>query len=303
MAQSIEAYVGDAMDNARMGPIHWHVLGLVASGYFIDVIDYTMFGAMTPDMIRSGFLDAGGAAMVNSVTLIGLFLGALGQGEFTDRYGRKAVYRFNLLLFRIATIAGAWMPNLTLLLVCRFFAGLGLGAEQPLCFSYTAEYAPKRTRGRIMALMQFIGGAWPWPVGALFVLEFRDIIHWRGIWTVVGGIALVIFALRFSLPESPRWLATHGQGKRALELLQRMGTRTPPIESLSTDAASDTKSDPFGITSMHLHTCLLPNAPIHHKTIVIPAAESILTHAGELLWDRAGARRGTNFRQGGDGVR
>ena len=47
------------MDNARMGPIHWRVLALVASGYFIDVIDYTMFGAMTPDMIKSGFLTGG----------------------------------------------------------------------------------------------------------------------------------------------------------------------------------------------------------------------------------------------------
>jgi MFS transporter, putative metabolite:H+ symporter len=247
MAQTIEAYVGEAMDNTPMGPIHWRVLALVASGYFVDVIDYTMFGAMTPDMINSGFLTAAGAASINSVTLIGLFLGALGQGEFTDRFGRKAVYQFNLLLFGIATIAGAWSPNLTWLLIFRFIAGIGLGAEQPLCFSYTAEYAPKRIRGRIIALMQFIGGAWPWPVGALFVLGFRDIIHWRGIWTVVGILALIIFVLRFSLPESPRWLATHGQGQRALDLLQRMGLRTPPIETLSTDAASDTRSDPFGI--------------------------------------------------------
>jgi len=247
MAQTIEAYVGEAMDNARMGPIHWRVLALVASGYFVDVIDYTMFGAMTPDMIRTGFLDAAGSASVGSVTLIGLFLGALGQGEFTDRFGRKAVYQFNLLLFGIATIAGAWAPNLTWLLIFRFIAGIGLGAEQPLCFSYTAEYAPKQIRGRIIALMQFIGGAWPWPIGALFVLYFRDIIHWRGIWTVVGVLALIIFALRFSLPESPRWLATHGHGQRALDLLQRMGLRPPPIESLSTDAASDTHSDPFGV--------------------------------------------------------
>jgi MFS transporter, putative metabolite:H+ symporter len=246
-AQTIESFVGDTMDNARMGPIHWRVLALVASGYFIDVIDYTMFGAMTPDMINSGFLNAAGAASVNSVTLIGLFIGALGQGEFTDRFGRKAVYQFNLLLFGLATIAGAWAPNLTWLLVARFIAGVGLGAEQPLCFSYTAEYAPKQIRGRVIALMQFIGGAWPWPVGALFVLYFRDIIHWRGIWTVVGILALIVFALRFSLPESPRWLATHGQGRRAMDLLQRMGLRTVPVETLRTDAASDTKSDPFGI--------------------------------------------------------
>jgi len=57
----------------------------------------------------------------------------------------------------------------------------------------------------------------------------------------------VIFVLRFSLPESPRWLATHGQGQRALDLLQRMGLRTVPLASLRTDAASDTKSDPLGI--------------------------------------------------------
>ena len=247
MPQSIEAYVGDAMDNMRMETIHWRVLSLVAAGYFIDVIDYTMFGAMTPDIIKSGFLDASGAATVNSITLIGLFLGALGQGEFTDRFGRKAVYQFNLLMFGIATIAGAWSPNLTWLLVCRFIAGIGLGAEQPLCFAYTAEYAPKQSRGRIMALMQFIGGAWPWPVGVLFVLAFRNSLTWRGIWTVVGIVAIVIFLLRFSLPESPRWLATRGQGQRALDLLERMGMRPAPLESFTTDAASDTKSDPFAV--------------------------------------------------------
>ena len=57
----------------------------------------------------------------------------------------------------------------------------------------------------------------------------------------------MIFVLRFSLPESPRWLATHGQGQRALDLLQRMGLRTVPLASLRTGAASDTKSDPLGI--------------------------------------------------------
>jgi MFS transporter, putative metabolite:H+ symporter len=59
--------------------------------------------------------------------------------------------------------------------------------------------------------MQFIGGAWPWPVGVLLTLAFRDTVGWRGIWIIIGIGALIIFILRFSLPESPRWLATHGQ--------------------------------------------------------------------------------------------
>lgn len=246
-AQTIEAYVGEQMDNAPMGTTHWWVLGLVAAGYFCDVIDYTILGALIPDMVKDNFMSQAQGGLIGTATLAGLFLGALGQGEFTDRFGRKAVYQFNLLLFGLATIAGAWAPSYDWLVLCRFLAGLGLGAEQPLCFSYTAEYAPKRIRGRIIALMQFIGGAWPWPVGAIFVFFFRDVIGWRGIWTVVGIFALVIFVLRFSLPESPRWLATHGQGQRALDLLQRMGLRSVPIESLRIDAASDTKSDPFGI--------------------------------------------------------
>ena len=247
MAQSIEAFVGSAMDDARMTPIHWRVLALVAGGYFFDVLDLTILGALVPDMINSGFITAPQVAVVGSSTLVGLLIGCVGQGEFTDRFGRKAVYQFNLLLYGVATIAAAFSPNFIWLAALRFIAGVGLGAEQPLCFSYTAEYAPKNIRGRILALMQLIGGAFPWPVGILLALGFRDTIGWRGIWIVIGIGALIIFVLRFSLPESPRWLATHGKGQRALDLLKRMNLTAPPLETLRADAASDTKSDPIAV--------------------------------------------------------
>jgi MFS transporter, putative metabolite:H+ symporter len=254
-AQTIEAYVGETMDNARMGRLHWQVLALVASGYFFDVMDFTIFGALVPDLIKSGFVTQSQVPWIGSATLAGLFIGTLGQGEFTDRFGRKAVYQFNLLLFGLATIVAAlppipsigFDPGLWWLIVFRFIAGVGLGAEQPLCFSYTAEYAPKNIRGRLTAFMQFIGGAWPWPVGVLLAITLRDSIGWRGIWIIIGIGALIIFVLRFSLPESPRWLATHGQGQRALDILQRMGLRTVPLASLSVGAASDTKSDPIAL--------------------------------------------------------
>jgi MFS transporter, putative metabolite:H+ symporter len=245
--QTIEAYVGNALDNARMGPIQWHVLALAAGGYFFDVMDFTIFGALVPDLLKSGFVSGAQIPWVGSATALGLFVGTLGQGEFTDRFGRKAIYQFNLLLFGLATIGAALAPSFFWLIVGRFLAGVGLGAEQPLCFSYTTEYAPKNIRGRITALMQFIGGAWPWPVGVLLTLTLRDSIGWRGIWVLIGIGALIVFVFRFTLPESPRWLATHGQGQRALDILQRMGIKTVPLDSLSTDATSDTRSDPFGV--------------------------------------------------------
>ena len=82
-----------------------------------------------------------------------------------DRFGRRFIYQFNLLLFGVFTILGAFAPSVTLLVICRFIAGIGLGAEQPLAFAYAGEYSPKRIRGRILAIVHFIGGACVWPIG------------------------------------------------------------------------------------------------------------------------------------------
>jgi MFS transporter, putative metabolite:H+ symporter len=246
VAQTIEGYVGTALDEAKISPLHIRIIALIAAGYFFDVIDFTIQGSLFPDMIKSGFTAPAGAATIASATVLGMFIGTAGQGEFSDRFGRRFVYQFNLLLFGVFTILGALAPNLTLLVACRFIAGLGLGAEQPLCFAYAGEYSPKRIRGRILAIVHFIGGALVWPIGTLFVLGFRDIIGWRGVWLTIGIGALIVWAFRFTLPESPRYLATHGRGEEALDVLTRLGLPRP-TEKLSTDAASNTKSDPFSV--------------------------------------------------------
>jgi hypothetical protein len=108
MAQAIEGFVGTALDDARMSPIHWRVFALIAAGYFFDVADYVILGALIPDMVRSGFATPAQIATVASATLFGLFIGTLAQGEFTDRFGRKTVYQFNLLLYGLATIVAAF---------------------------------------------------------------------------------------------------------------------------------------------------------------------------------------------------
>ena len=246
MAQTIEAFVGTSMDEAKITPLHVKVFALIAAGYFFDIIDLIIFGSLIPDMVQTKFATPAELGLVGSATLIGLFVGTVGQGQFTDRWGRKTVYQFNLLLFGVATIVAAFAPNVMWLAALRFIAGVGLGAEQPLCFAYAGEYAPKRIRGRILAIIHFIGGACVWPIAALFTLTFRDTLGWRGVWIVIGIGALIVFVFRFTLPESPRWLATHGQGRKALDILARLGLPAPKGE-LATSAASDTKSDPFMI--------------------------------------------------------
>src|SRR6266581_1104099 len=119
MTQTIEGFVGTSMDNARLSPIHYRVFALIAAGYFFDVCDFVIIGSLIPDMTRSGFATQAQIATVASATV------------------------FNLVLYGLATIAAAFSPDYIWLAVLRFIAGIGLGAEQPLCFTYAGEYAPK----------------------------------------------------------------------------------------------------------------------------------------------------------------
>ena len=113
--QTIEGYVNAALDDAKISPLHKRVVALIAAGYFCDVIDFSIFGAMVPFIIKSGIGGAADVALIGSATIFGIALGTAGQGELSDRFGRRFIYQFNLLLFGIFTILGALAPTVTLL--------------------------------------------------------------------------------------------------------------------------------------------------------------------------------------------
>src|SRR5690348_8514153 len=225
MAQTIVGFVGTALDEAKISPLHRRVIALIAGGYFFDVIDFTILGSLNHYIFKSGFPSPAEAAAIGSATIFGMFIGTAGQGELSDRFGRRFIYQFNLVLFGVFTILGAFCQSVTLLVICRFIAGLGLGAEQPLAFAYAGEYSPKLIRGRILAIVHFIGGAMVWPIGTALVLLFGKVFFttpetadyvWRGIWLLIGVGALIVWVFRFTLPESPRYLATHGRSDDAI---------------------------------------------------------------------------------------
>ena len=75
MAQTIEAFVGNALDEAKISPLHRRVIGLIAAGYFCDVIDFTILGALIPFIIKSGFTTPAEAAIIGSSAIFGMALG------------------------------------------------------------------------------------------------------------------------------------------------------------------------------------------------------------------------------------
>ncbi len=82
----------------------------------------------------------------------------------------------------------------------------------------------------------------------MLALALRDTVGWRGVWIIIGLGGLAVFAASFRLPESPRWLVTHGRGDEALDQLERMGLGRPPAgEALVADTLADIRSDPMAV--------------------------------------------------------
>src|SRR5215813_6253775 len=119
MAQTIEGFVGKSLDEARISPLHVKIVSLIAAGYFFDVIDFTIFGSLNPYMTKT-FATPAEFALIGSAAIFGMAIGTAGQGQLSDRFGRRFIYQFNLLLFGVFTILGAFAPNFWLLVACRF---------------------------------------------------------------------------------------------------------------------------------------------------------------------------------------
>jgi putative MFS transporter len=236
--------VAKAMDDVPFGSFHWRVMSLIIAGLFFDLFDVSVLGSLAPDLIGSGFAAPAEVAVIASATFFGLLIGSVSQGELTDRFGRKVVYQANLLIYGIATIAAASAPNYLTLTGLRFIAGIGLGAEIPLAYAYAAEFSPRKSRGSVMAVLNLLGGTLPFPLAVLFSLAFREVIGWRGIFVIIGLGALIVFVLRISLPESPRWLVANKRAAEAFDILKRIGlsVERPRDEPVRAEA---TRHDPL----------------------------------------------------------
>jgi MFS transporter, putative metabolite:H+ symporter len=245
----VAEYVDQSIDEMPLNSFHVRILTLIIAGLFFDLFDVAVLGSLIPDLIASKFAAPSQVAVVASATFAGLLIGSVAQGELTDRFGRKVVYQANLLLYGVATLAAAAAPDYGWLAVARFVAGLGLGAEIPLAYAYAAEFSPRASRGRVMACLNLFGGNLPFPLAILFTLLFQGLIGWRGIFVVIGVCALIVFLFRISLPESPRWLASHGRDDEAKKTLSTMGSAIP--SDLTPSAARMEVQDPLMLVLVH----------------------------------------------------
>jgi MFS family permease len=217
---------------ARLDRLRWgrfHTLVVVALGitWVLDGLEVTLAGAISPALKESPQLKFSNAdvGLASSAYLTGAVLGALFFGWLTDRLGRKRLFFITLAVYLVATAATALSWNLWSFALFRFFTGAGIGGEYTAINSTIQELVPARYRGwtDLMINGSFWLGAALGAIGSIVLLDpalLAPDLGWRLAFLIGAALGCVIFLMRLWLPESPRWLMTHGridEAKAAME--------------------------------------------------------------------------------------
>jgi putative MFS transporter len=217
MSTSVNA--GSRLDRLPIGPFHRRIMLLIGIGMFFDGFDIYLAGTVIGVTLKTGFSTLQQNAVFVSATFVGMMLGSFATGFLGDRYGRRFTYQFNLLMFGLASLAAAVAPNMTFLIACRFIMGVGLGAENVVGYSTMTEFVPARSRGKWLGFTT-VCVVMGLPIALLVASIIIPAFGWRAMF-VLGGIgALIVWYLRKSLPESPRWLEAVGRTEEAEALMQ-----------------------------------------------------------------------------------
>ena len=212
---------GARLDRLPIARWHYSLLIMIGAGLFVDGIDNYMGSAVLSQLVDTGWSNNYLNATFISLTMLGLFCGSIFAGCVGDRYGRKFAYQVNLLIFGLAAIIGAFSPNMYMLIACRFFMGLGLGAEIVVGFGTFAEFVPARVRGRWSSFLSLVGNC-AGPVAMLLAYLIIPNFGWRVMFVVGGVLAILVWILRRKMPESPRWYESRGRYEEADAILSEV---------------------------------------------------------------------------------
>ena len=206
---ALPVHAGERLDRLPVCRFHYRILALIGSGLFLDSLDLYVQGLVLAYLLSTHWSDVSGNAHFLSATFLGLVAGALISGPCSDRFGRRRMYQLNLLLFGLASIAGAFAPTLDLLIVCRFIMGLGLGGEVIICYGTLAEFTPPRERARWQGILALVSNAGI-PASALLCAAVLPGFGWRPVFGLIGTLAILVWVPRRLIPESPRWYESQG---------------------------------------------------------------------------------------------
>ena len=215
----------------------WRLVVLISLGGAFEFYDLLMTAYVAPGLVAgglftahpAGFFAPQGIGFFVFCTFAGMWLGSVGFGFVADRMGRRSIFTVSLVWYSLATAVMAFQHSAVTIDLWRFVAAIGVGLEQVTIDTLLPELVPPPKRGRAFVINQAIEFA-AVPLVALLgwllvPLHPYGLEGWRWVALIGASGALAAWWFRRAVPESPRWLALHGQNEAAETILRRLEAR------------------------------------------------------------------------------
>jgi len=211
----------ERLERLPLSGYHRVIFIIIALAFFFDSMDLAMMTFLLGSIKAEFGLSTAQAGLLASSSFFGMVVGASLSGMLADRFGRKPVFQWSIVLWGIASYLCSTAQTVETLTLFRILLGIGMGMEFPIAQSMLSELIPAKGRGRYIALMD---GFWPLGFVAAGVLSYflLPLIGWRDIFLVLAVLAVpavFVLAIRFFIPESPRWLEQAGRHAAADKVL------------------------------------------------------------------------------------
>jgi MFS family permease len=207
----------------------WHWIVVVALGitWILDGLEVTLVGSISGALTSKDTLSlsTSEATAAGSFYLAGAVAGALLFGYLTDRFGRRKLFMVTLGVYLVFTVATALSWNFWSFMIFRVLAGSGIGGEYSAINSAIDELVPARLRGRVALMINsswWIGTAAAAGLTVVLLNVLAPSLGWRLGFGLGAILAIGILFVRGMVPESPRWLLTHGRAEEAEEVVQKI---------------------------------------------------------------------------------
>ncbi|NRP74497.1 4-hydroxybenzoate transporter PcaK [Ensifer psoraleae] len=218
--------VNEAIDNTPFGPFQWTVVALCGLLLVVDGYDVFVAGTVLPTLIAEWGLSKPQAGALQAWALFGMMFGALIFGPLADKIGRKKGIAISFMLFTLSTLLTGFANSPEQFKIFRFFAGLGCGGLMPNAVALMNEYAPKRLRGTMVALM-FSGYSVGGMVAAGLGIGMIPQYGWKPMFFIAAVPLLILPVILWKLPESLGFLIRQGKQEQAKRIYGKINPSAP----------------------------------------------------------------------------